>query len=619
MRALAVLLVVAFHFGVPRLAGGFIGVDLFFVLSGFLITARLDRTPRFDATHLVAFYARRIRRLAPAFIVVALVTTAVATFLLLPEDFVEYLKSLRESFLFRANVFFAKATDGYFVTSAAEWPWLHAWTLSVEWHFYAVFPALLWLLRLIPSTTARRWILATMVAAGVVASIGIVAERPTQAYFSTTARFFEFLVGALAARWPSPNLPRWLARAISAACVVGLLALASTFDRNTSFPGTNALRVTALAFALVVVGRAGSVLAFDAAAWLGKRSYSIYLWHWPVIAFIAYVQYALSSLEIAGVFVGIVALSDLTYRAVERPGIDASWSPTTAAIALCVVPIVISAGAYRLVEQHDGYVQRLGHDAEHAYANLRFFASPSEDRCHGEHGADFDSCAFGDAAGRRTALLIGDSHAFHFAAFVQVLAEAAHVRVYGLTNNLCLALPGVRLPANYKWSQECSEAIDRDYRLIRERHFDYVVIAERWATYPADQLDKLDDAVRSIVASGAVPILIRTIAEDGRSPADCFYRQVKLRMNLRDFCTIDADNAWLAAEKAHANASIDAMRARYPSLRVIDPQAVQCEDGRCTTVIDDTPIYSDAHHLNPFGSTLLGRHYLARFPNPLAP
>lgn len=618
LRALAVLLVVAFHFGLPRLTGGYIGVDLFFVLSGFLIASLLDREPRLDATRLVAFYARRIRRLAPAFIVVALVTTAIATALLLPEDFVEYLKSLRESLLFRANVFFAKATDGYFVTNAGELPWLHTWTLSVEWQFYALFPALMWLLRLAPSAS-RRWIMAAATVIGVVASMAIVDQRPTQAYFSTTARFFEFLVGALAAGLPPLKIARWLARAISAACVGGLIALAVSFDRNTPFPGTNALVVTALAFTLVVTGRAGSVLSFDAAAWLGKRSYSVYLWHWPVIAFIAYVQYTLSTFQVAGVFIGIVVLADLTHRFVERPAIDARWSPTKTAVALCLAPIVVSAGAYRVVEHYDGFVQRLGRDAEHAYANLRFFEPPSEDRCHGEHGADFESCAFGDPAGRTTALLIGDSHAFHYASFVQVLADAAHVKVYGVTNNLCLALPGVRLPASFKWARECSDATERNYRRIRERHFDYVVIAERWATYPADQLDKLDDALRSIVASGAVPVVIRTIAEDGRSPRDCFYRQVKLRLNLHDFCTIDAVNPWLAPQKAHADALIDAMRARYPSLRVIDPQAVQCEDGRCTTVIDDTPIYSDAHHLNPFGSTLLGRHYLERFANPLAP
>jgi len=619
LRALAVLLVFAYHYGVTTISGGYIGVDLFFVISGFLIASLLDQESRITPAAMGGFYRRRIQRLLPAFIAVAIVTTIVASVLLLPEDYDAYLKSIRESFLFRSNVYFARVTTGYFAANAAELPWLHTWSLAIEWQFYFVYPLAIWAVRRQPSRSAQTLVLCGLTLIGLALSITLTFDQPAQAYFSAIARFFEFLLGALVTRFEAPVFGRRFALVISTLCVAGLLLAAGSFVRETAFPGVNAALVCLLGFTLIVVGKSSSILDFDAAAFIGRRSYSIYLWHWPIIAYLRYLQIQPSDLEIVALTILVFALSDITYRWVERPGIAARWTLRRAFVACCVMPLFATAGLYLIVEKNDGFPQRLGPEAIHAYANLQRFDSIQADRCHGYLADDLEPCAFGDLAAPRTALLIGDSHARHFRPFVQILAQDAHVKVYGLTSSECLALEGVALIEQYASRQECSDAIARDFRLIDHHRYDYVMIAERWIGYPADQVDKLDRTLRTIVASGAIPILFKPIAEDGGSPKDCFYLHIKLRRAATESCAIAADNAFFLQKKQHVESLIDAMKVRYRTLRVIDPKSVQCAHNVCTTVIDATPIYSDTVHLDPYGSAMLGRDYLARFGNPLRP
>ena len=197
LRGIAVLLVIAFHFNLRPITAGYIGVDIFFVISGFLITSLLCRETTIFSP-LRNFYARRIKRLLPMFLVFSIATTAIATGLLLPDDYLHYIRSLYFAFLFQANSYFDDEAKDYFAPNSHELPLLHIWSLSIEWQFYLLFPLLFLIARKI---LPQRFLVAGVTVLTI--SLAIVSIRKTgnsqSAYLSTSARFFELMTGCVAA------------------------------------------------------------------------------------------------------------------------------------------------------------------------------------------------------------------------------------------------------------------------------------------------------------------------------------------------------------------------------------------------------------------------------------
>jgi peptidoglycan/LPS O-acetylase OafA/YrhL len=310
LRAVAVLLVVLAHAGVPRLQGGFVGVDVFFVLSGYLITGLLLR----GRLSLGEFYVRRARRILPAAALTLVVTDLVARHLL---NFVRAREAVSDSIwagLFGANVHFALQGSDYFSQGQPPSPFLHFWTLSVEEQFYIVWPSILALALL--GTAARRGLLALVVAIGAASlawSIYDTAASPVTAYFSTFARAWELALGAALAIWaPRPRAALgWLGLA-----AIGCAAL--LFTSGTPFPGYAAL-LPAAGAALVIAGHARG-LSWAPLRYIGDRSYAYYLWHWPVLIIAA--QYAGHELSVGVkllLLVGAFGLSIASYALFENP------------------------------------------------------------------------------------------------------------------------------------------------------------------------------------------------------------------------------------------------------------------------------------------------------------
>jgi len=310
LRGVAVLLVVLAHAGVPYLQGGFVGVDVFFVLSGYLITGLLLR----GRLSLADFYVRRARRILPAAALTLVVTDLVAQHLL---NFVRAREAVSDSVwaaLFGANVHFAQQGSDYFNQGQPPSPFLHFWTLSVEEQFYLVWPSLLALTLLGAAT--RRWLLAVVVALGLASlawSIYDTAASPVTAYFSTFARAWELALGAALAIW-APRARTGLGSLGIAA--IGCAAL--LFSAGTPFPGYAAL-LPAAGAALVIAGRARG-LSCAPLRYVGDRSYALYLWHWPVLIIAA--QYAGHELSLGVkllLLVGAFLLSIASYALFENP------------------------------------------------------------------------------------------------------------------------------------------------------------------------------------------------------------------------------------------------------------------------------------------------------------
>ncbi|NNU42853.1 acyltransferase family protein [Ramlibacter montanisoli] len=308
LRALAVLPIVLFHLGVPGFGGGYVGVDIFFVISGFLITQRL-----LSDSHLLRFYERRARRILPALMVVLAATTAAASVLLMPLDLAAYGRSMIATLVFASNFHFWSEV-GYFDEPAALKPLLHTWSLGVEEQFYILFP-----LFLMFAIKARR----SLVVVGMAATLSFIADAwfvtrsPALAFYWCPFRAWELMLGACLAMARLPAARSW--EAAAGFLLIGIAVFG--YSEATPFPGFAALLPCAGAALLLHAGgmQAASPLRWGAAVFIGRISFSLYLWHWPVIVFYRYLwgePDAASIFLLAGL---TVALSTLTYIFVEEP------------------------------------------------------------------------------------------------------------------------------------------------------------------------------------------------------------------------------------------------------------------------------------------------------------
>lgn len=613
LRGIAVLLVLAFHFELPAISGGYIGVDIFFVISGFLIASLLCAGPSW-----ASFYARRMKRLLPMFVFVLFITTLLAALFLLPEDFVAYTRSLYHVLILKANVFFDEVARDYFAPNARSLPLLHTWSLSIEWHFYLSFPFIFVLARKHLSTPWLAALLALLVGAFATLSC-IETGSGQQAYYLTSARIHELLLGSLIALLRFDVDARAQRAAVYAALLL-LLACAMVFDGHTPFPGANSL-IVALATALVLAWGAGNRLL--TMPWLvhtGRISYSAYLWHWPLLAILTYLQVALS-LPLRLALLGLtLLLAELSYRWIETPGKALAWSFRKLLLWLFIVPALLAIVFFQIVRKNDGFYGRLGAEAAAVHAAIKPYVDNQRLGCLKESGpGGLSECSFGDVQAATTAYLMGDSHAGHFRYFVAELAKEPPLHVLSLVHSNCLMLAGAsHLFRSAADDQRCRTAFAEDYARLEAARPRYVLLAQRWQLYPWAEIEKLDATLARLSAWGITPVLFGGLAENGKDIKDCFYRHIKLRGSYQGNCDIAEDNAYAAGRQAQLQQLFAAMQKKYPGLILIEPRRVQCQQGVCAGQIDGVPIYDDAHHLNGYGATLLARRYLQRFGNPLA-
>ena len=356
LRAIAVVAVILFHAGFALFGGGFVGVDVFFVISGFLITSIIVEELKTGRFSVLRFYERRARRILPALFTVMAACVPFAYRLLSPDDLKDFAQSLAAICLFASNVLFW-GESGYFDTQAELKPLLHTWSLAVEEQFYVVFPLLL-----LAAWRLGRGVLLALIGAIAVASlftsVDEVRNFPSAAFYLLPSRAWQLLVGALASlvadRWPSAALRQPAVRLASEAFGWGGMAMIVMalflFDEQTPFPGLNAALPT-VGTVLVLLGASdrtsvGRMLAWRPLVGLGLISYSAYLWHQPLFAF---TKHAL--------------LADL---------------PTDLAIVLCAVTIVLAYLSWRYVEQP---FRNRSSATRHVFSSMDSGSLPLATRC----------------------------------------------------------------------------------------------------------------------------------------------------------------------------------------------------------------------------------------------
>ena len=650
LRAVAVLSVVAFHVGFTLFGGGFVGVDIFFVISGYLITQILMREViSTGKVHMAEFYARRVRRLFPALAVVILATLAAAHFLLLPiQEQPDLARSTYPAAGYISNFYFENSANDYFAGPAEEQPLLHLWSLSVEEQYYLAWPALVFGLSLLARRLGLDQRKAMFGALGLL-SLGsfalcvfLTAESPGIAFYYLPTRAWELGVGSLAAIGLDRIKPNgikgdrfkvWGSQLGNVLSGVGLLALSSTVlfvDETVPFPGAIAA-VPVLGTALCIAGGAvGSrlsdlLLGNRPMVWVGKLSYSLYLWHWPMLA-IARTR-ALGEPNMARdltLALAAVALAWGTLVWVEnpirygKPGPFARRGSTL--LAGAAVSLTLALGGYALAQG------AIAQSRQPAYAELLAVSAelpPLGGGCQSQRLPLLPrpECTLEGTDPAREFVVWGDSHSDRAMAPVADFAVSEGIPVVQRTHPGCPPLVGVTpLSSSRRPNTSCARfnaAVFAELEVAAANGRQVVaVLVARWPNYlgeaspsgdPSLALDharpdsrsaeavalfekSLEQTVVELAGLGIRSVIFAPVPEFRDSPPKC-------RIRLADEeCTISRSQA--AAFSAPATEVIERVAGRHPlSTMVVDAFDLFCDSGTCSPVRDNQLAYADPNHL----------------------
>ncbi len=613
LRAIAVLSVVAFHFETPAIFGGFVGVDIFFVISGYLITGIIAAEIGGGRFSFARFYERRVRRLLPALYVMVALTAIPACRDLLSSERAEFFRSAVGVVTFTSNVVFW-IQSGYFDHAAVEKPLLHTWSLAVEEQFYLVLPVVVWAVLLL--ARGRRLALPATLAllAATSLALSVVLMRngaSTSAFFLSPPRAWEFLLGSLVAvsglPAPRPGLAQRSARGLSLLLmVIPILSLRP----GPGFPGLNALSpcLGAALFLWSGVGVANAsrspLSPLAIAAFFGRISYSLYLWHWPLFAFARFAKpgLALDGTERAGLFALTVTISYLSWRFVEQPFRTRSIAPTPrAAFGFAAVAslLLLGGSATGLIlggslSEADRAAQRF--DAYNAYDMKPVYRYGS---CFTtSDGRVADEC-LRLIAGRTNVLLWGDSFAAQYYHGLAASLDPQAVNIMQASQPACM--PTFSVEAQGIASCRGLAAAMSDY--FAAHRPDLVVISADWLEYarPPRFEGMLRDLRQTIgrLHRAGIPVVLLGPSVQFRTRLPSMLARATLRGVTPD------PAAFVLSDIFALDAAMQAALPSAEGLSYISILAAVCEDRRCPLTIGDVPLSFDHAHLTAEGSVLV--------------
>ncbi len=619
LRAIAVLAVVLYHYGTGGLSGGFVGVDVFFVISGFLITGIIHKEMQRGDFTLAKFYERRARRIFPALFAVLLATLVASWWMLLPSDLVFLGKASVATVLFVSNVLY-KLSSGYFDSSSEFNPLLHTWSLGVEEQFYIGLPLLLLLV-------ARFWarglgeVLAVCALLSFVACVVVQPMAANAVFFLSPFRTWELLLGSLLGIGAIPAIKHKASREVIAVVALAALLGAIAFMREgIDFPGWEAA-IPVMATALLLhVGSSGGSRVSTALAWkplvfIGLISYSLYLWHWPLLVLAKY-RMAMEPLspEASGVLlVAALLLAVASYYLIERPfrktqGSAAHASPTRAFAVSAAAALVLCVGGVSFAREK-GFPQRVPVHVAALDAD-RAPVIPYKE-CEGKPvSMDRAACRIGATGRSGVTLIWGDSWALAWAsAMDEVLKREGRPGVLAV-RSACAPLPGV----NNRRSPTCIERNAQVLEWIKQNRPERIYLIAAWSAwtdadggYPLEDASGLQGNDRIFAAAyprtlQAIRPYVKDIVVLGPTPGapDVLpYRMALAEWNgsappppvTRLEAEDEAYGFWKVARRPVAGE------------RVIDPAPWFCDQVTCRYSSDTGELlYRDGHHLNVAGA-----------------
>jgi peptidoglycan/LPS O-acetylase OafA/YrhL len=450
LRALAIIPVVLFHVGLGGFTGGFVGVDVFFVISGFLITASLDNDIRRGVYSIANFYVRRIRRIFPAYVALICVVSLCAVALQLPADLKDYGTSMAATAVYVSNITFWQGSGDYFGVKSEFQPLLHTWSLAVEEQFYIVFPVLL---ALVARFGSRAWTLAAVglcFVASLALGIYMTQTAPVASFFLLPSRAWELLAGSLLALGVAGAPRRAAVAEVAGACgLVLIVAPILLYSAATPFPGLAAVPPVLGAALILYAGMGerrtlvGRMLSHPGLRFFGLISYSLYLWHWPIIVFLRYVFLDLDLPLKLAVLPLSVAAATLSWRFVERPFRRPSTAATPRRLFLVTTAITCGIAATGLAFARDGLPWRASPQILRM-ADKATYQGPARTcgNAFRQRRTLPTLCVRGAPGAVPDLLVIGDSHADAFAQAVFDAAAQAGRAGYQISDTGYRLLPG---------------------------------------------------------------------------------------------------------------------------------------------------------------------------------
>lgn len=620
LRAVAVLLVLLFHFDLG-VSGGFVGVDVFFVISGYLITEVIRNAIHSKRFSFSDFYIRRLLRLQPA-LIVTIGLCLVAGFLLMdPASFSGLATSAEYSILSASNFYFW-LNQGYFDASAQTQPLLHTWSLATEWQFYLVWPFIVWAaLKL--SDRFLLILLSVMTVVSLAASQIMLDYDSSAAYFMMPFRVFELSIGGMlvfaAKHRASPGIE-------SATVIAGLLLIigsAFLLDSTSPFPGLRALVPCLGAAACIYAGRskAGSVLRLSPMVNIGLISYSIYLIHWPIVVFYKYYVFRdLETFEKLALLTLAIAAGALLYRTVEK--MFMGKTPSIKPIGLSV----IASATMALIACSSFVINEQGMKSRVPEKYLAFAADPVSFHTNNYGGSGYElNTILGESNGKIAAVIGGDSFALQYASGIDAALKGTGQSIPGIFIHGCILSGEYTRVLNNAPRQDCRDKYKAVITALQHNNTP-LILAQHWSGYqgiianssgenvPTEKpeeyikviLDSLNKIRADIGSREFVIIGTQPLKNGLKSPVSCLLRPNYIEQKCESLL------GYLVAESSTKaiNSALAEFANSNEHTTFIDVSKSLCPDGYCSPFHSGKVLYSDAAHLSIEGSAIASKQIL---------
>lgn len=623
LRAIAVLGVVLFHFDITGLPGGFTGVDVFFVISGYLMTRIITEGLHKGTFQLSAFYVARAKRISPALLALLLSLISAGFFFLTASDYEKLADHAAYAAIFYSNVKFWRES-GYFDSDAVDKWLLHTWSLSVEWQFYIALPIFFLLIhRFARHSLSLHAALLGSLFVSLGYSIWLTGNDATAAFYGLPARAWQMLAGGAiylaGERW-SPDKP--LRKLMAMIGLAGIFLSFIAIDESDAWPGLYALLPTACT-ALVIQARHSFRYPGDSILqWIGSRSYSIYLWHWPIVAAIHHAALQDHWQATAIGLAASLALGHISFVLIEQPSKTAlSAMPKARASMILVACTLLVFLAATAIKEKNGLPARL---PEHVTALERESenTNPRRSECHGGSKNTTPECIYG--GNNIKAVILGDSHASATVTALAAALDSPTEGVLSFTHTGCPTILGAkRIEAGHGCHDFNQEASDRIQSLAGDIP---VVIINRMsehvfgsATTPHEQpVIMFDKRAKSVTDDFLAEVERRTIE------TYCTLARSREVYVMRPFPEMPSHIPQAMSRNAllgvHTRTSIglDEYHQRHGfvwrvqdtaaqkcGIHILDPLPYLCKNGICRGDKDGMPLYSDDNHLSERGNRLL--------------
>jgi len=593
LRALAVLSVVIYHLSPNFLTGGFIGVDIFFVISGYLIIGQIIRKIEENNFRLLDFYAKRVKRLYPAFFVVTLASTIFAFVYFLPGEFESYAFSLISSYFYISNFYFY-TKSGYFDSELQNAPLLHTWSLSVEEQFYLLIPIIL----LLSFKFYKQSLPIIIAIVGIVSfflCLAISYFNIDFAFFSSFTRFWQFVVGGLISTLTIRTLSVRTKNYLAASSLCSLIVCIFFMSHN-DFPGIKALIPTFATAIFLAYSSPGTltykVCSTNLANFFGNISYSFYLWHWPIIIFYqVYLDKGLNRFDKLSVLAASIALGTITYYFVEqkfrKPNVSNyktfSYSASTTFIMLFSILIMTHINGLRFTKEQVYYESFLAYEAKEYRRGTCFLTSQFS------HFSLFNQqeCIVNEE-GKKNIALIGDSHAAHWYSALKK----------NLTPDQTLSQitsSGCKPTIFTQGEKRCVDLIDWAYQeIVNESNFDQVILSARWES---SDIANVIETVKLLENRGLEIVVMGPIIEyESALP-----RLLSLSSSTPESVNANAKYLQISQTDNIFKNSLASYGVEYISVL----KSICNSPNDCTTLVKGEPIQFDYGHLTETGAIFL--------------